>query len=912
VIISEEEYHLAHIGTLHKSGRYPWGSGGTENQRNKGFLDYVEDMHKQGLTDTEIAKGIDMTRQELQAKKALYKNEQKQSDIAEVERLAAKAMSNMAIATQMNRNESSIRALRQPGQLEKSQKLMSTVNMLQEQVDNKKMVDVGVGVEHHLLGVSRDKVDKALAILKEKGYTVVPVQVDQLGTDKKTNVRVLATPGTTYRDIKMNMDKIKPLTNYTDDDGLSWSGIVPPIAVHPDRVKVRYASSNPKENGADADGVVYVRRGVDDISLGVSHYSQVRIQVGPDHFLKGMAMYRDDLPAGVDLVFNTDKSDTGNKFDAMKPLKTDKNTGLVDPANPFGAVVRQLHVDDDPKKPLRSAMNIVNDEGQWEKWSRNLSSQMLSKQPHSLAKAQLDDAYDKKKLDLDEITALTNPAVRVKLLKSFADSADSSAVHLKAAALPRQSSHVILPIPSMKPTEIYAPKFNNGERVALIRYPHGGIFEIPELTVNNRNPEARKLLGFGPNAPKDAVGINAKVAERLSGADFDGDTVLVIPNGNRSITTSPPLARLIGFNPKDEYKAYDGMIPMTAHVKGTQMGNISNLITDMTIKGATQAELARAVRHSMVVIDAEKHNLDYKRSAKDHGIQQLKTKYQDAPGYGAATLISRARHRVDVPKYKPRAARDGGPIDKATGKLVFVPTNESYVRTKTNKRTGIVTETVKVNTQKSKALVETSDARTLLSGPDHQGTPIERVYADHSNRLKSLANVARREMVNTKPARISDSAKKAYAGEVKSLNAKLVIALMNAPLERQAQIIGNANFQARKAANTDMEPAELKKIKFMALETARTRTGAKKQRIDITPQEWQAIQAGAISNDKLNKILNNTDLTLIKQYATPKSSVLMTSSKKNKAAGMIARGYTQAEVASALGVSVSTLKTNLA
>lgn len=77
----------------------------------------------------------------------------------------------------------------------------------------------------------------------------------------------------------------------------------------------------------------------------------------------------------------------------------------------------------------------------------------------------------------------------------------------------------------------------------------------------------------------------------------------------------------------------------------TEMGKISNLITDMTLKGATQDELARAVRHSMVVIDAEKHKLDYKQSEQDNGISALRKKYQgtvDENGRyheGAATLI---------------------------------------------------------------------------------------------------------------------------------------------------------------------------------------------------------------------------------------------------------------------------------
>lgn len=67
---------------------------------------------------------------------------------------------------------------------------------------------------------------------------------------------------------------------------------------------------------------------------------------------------------------------------------------------------------------------------------------------------------------------------------------------------------------------MYAPNYKDGETVALIRYPHGGTFEIPILTVNNKQAEGKRVLG---NTPADAIGINSKVAGRLSGADFDGD-----------------------------------------------------------------------------------------------------------------------------------------------------------------------------------------------------------------------------------------------------------------------------------------------------------------------------------------------------------------------------------------------------
>ena len=229
-----------------------------------------------------------------------------------------------------------------------------------------------------------------------------------------------------------------------------------------------------------------------------------------------------------------------------------------------------------------------------------LPSQFLSKQPKYLVDKQLNLAISDKMAEFDEICSLTNPTVKKSLLSSFADSCDYDAVHLQAAALPRQKYQVILPITSMKDNEVYAPNYKNGETVALVRYPHGGTFEIPILTVNNKQAEARRVLG---NTPKDAIGINSKVAERLSGADFDGDTVMVIPcNSGKSkvkITSTPQLIK--DFDPKLEYGGKkEGTFKQMRDTQ-KEMGVISNLITDMTIKGATREELARAVRHSMVV-----------------------------------------------------------------------------------------------------------------------------------------------------------------------------------------------------------------------------------------------------------------------------------------------------------------------
>jgi DNA-binding CsgD family transcriptional regulator len=882
-VFSEEDY-LAHYGILRKSGRYPWGSGETQSQRNRDFLTMVDDLKKKGLSDTEISRGLGIeSTTAFRAAKSIAKNQQKADQIAQAQKLKDHGYSNVRIGEMMGINESSVRSLLAPGQADKTKVLNSTADMLKRQVDAKGYLDIGTGVEYHA-GVSRTKLDAAVAVLREQGYAVHKVQVDQLGTGNKTTIKVLAPPGTEYRDIAANKDKISSIAEYSNDGGRSFLGVQPPISVSSKRLAVRYA----EQGGTEADGVIFVRPGVEDLSLGRARYAQVRVAVDGTHYLKGMAIYKDDLPAGVDLMFNTNKSDTGNKLDALKPMKDD-------PENPFGSVVRQLtYPPGHPKADqLYSAMNIVNEEGDWDNWSRSFSTQMLSKQTPALARQQLGITYDSRKADLDEIRSLTNPAVRKKLLDAYADGADSAAVHLKAAAIPRTQNHVILPISSLKPSEIYAPNFNDGDRVALIRYPHGGIFEIPELTVNNRNRAAKNIIG---TQAKDAVGIHHTVAAKLSGADFDGDTVLVIPNNRGLIKSAPSLKDLEGFDPQRLYKLPDDAPKMSSRTKGMQMGLVSNLITDMTIKGASNEELARAVKHSMVVIDAEKHHLDYQRSARDNGIAALMKKYQGRSQGGAATLISRATSPVHV-----RARKRLPRIDPATGKKIWIETGESYV----DRRTG---KTV-FRTQESQKLKETDDARTLLS--EGGGTPMEMVYATHSNKLKALANEARRESASIRAQPRSPSAAVAYAPQVESLTAKLNLAMRNRPLERQAQVLANAVVQQKRAANPDMEAEEIKKLNGQALREARRRTGADKQQIKIEPDEWEAIQAGAITNNRLNDILDNADLDQVRQLAMPRTQLAMTPTNISRAKSMSDLGYTQAEIAEQLGVSVTTLKAAL-
>jgi len=890
---------LIHYGILRESGRYPWGSGENPHQRNKGFLDYVSKLEKDGLTPVEIAKGLDISTTQLRAAKSVAKNQQKAAQLTQIKEMRDKGMSNIAIGARLGLPESQVRALLKPTAQAKTARLQNTVDMLKSQVDKHDYLDIGTGVEHYV-GISRGQLLNAVAQMEEEGYKRQYVKVKQLGTGKDTTVMVLVKEDVPYSEIYRNSEKIGTIAVYSGDKGKTFNELQKPRNISSDRIEVRYGP----DGGAAMDGVIQVRRGVEDLQMGNAKYAQVRIAVDGTHYLKGMAMYADDLPDGVDIRFNTNKEDKGDKLKAMKPQKSDDET------NPFGTVIRQLPYTDSKGNTQISAMNIVNSEGVWGEWSKSISTQMLSKQPKALAEQQLAISLEAKQREFDEVMQLTNPSVKKRLLQGLADDLDSSAVHLKAAALPRQSTQVILPINSLKDNEVFAPNYRDGEKVVLVRYPHGGIFEIPELTVNNRNREARSVI----HQAKDAIGINSNVASRLSGADFDGDTVLVIPNNNGAIKTKPALEGLKNFDPQERYPYYDGMKVMSARTKQIQMGAVSNLITDMTIRKANDTELAAAVRHSMVVIDAEKHKLNWTQSAKDNGISALRKKYQeraDKDSPGASTLISRATSPMDVENRRAARVSEGGPIDPETGKLNWVPTGESYVvpahtRVTTTGKTVHIPEKTVVKTFKAAQLAETSDARTLSSGQ-----PIEEVYATYSNRLKSMANEARKEMLTIKPTPMSPTAKRTYAAEVDKFNADLRLAARNAPLERKAQLVANAIVKAKQDSNPDMDGDQLKKVRNLAQREARYRLGAQKVDIPISDRQWSAIQAGAVSPNILNQILERTDLDRVKELATPRVKQGMTPGMVARARSMMANGYTQSEIAAQLGISTSTLNAAL-
>ena len=942
-IIAEEirtvmdDDELMHYGMPRRSGRYPWGSGDDPYQHNNDFYNRVQEMKKNGMSEHDIAASLGIVNDKgepsstlLRRDMTIAKEERRIYQVETAKRLRDKeGMGPTAIGKEMGLNESTVRSLLDAGSEAKMYQSRETADFIRKMIDEKGMIDVGTGVEKEL-GISKEMLEVALRRLNNEGYPIYKGGVPQVtNPGQQTNQRVICPKGTEHKEI-YNFDKIHPLN---EDQYISRDGgktfekkFTYPASMDSKRLAIRYD----EDGGTMKDGIIELRRGVDDLSLGNSRYAQVRILVDGTHYLKGMAVYSDNMPDGVDVVFNTNKKKGTPMTSVLKEIKDD-------PDNPFGSLIKDANQGGQywytDKKTGEKKLGLINkraDEGDWNDWADALPSQFLSKQALPMVKKQLDIAKSDKYAEFDEIKSLTNPTVKKHLLQKFADECDSAAVHLKAAALPGQKYHVIIPINSLKENEIYAPNYENGTKLALIRYPHGGTFEIPILTVNNKHAPARKLLG---DDVVDAVGITSKVAERLSGADFDGDTVMCIPThdkaGKVKISNRPPLADLDGFDPKLAY-GYDKKTVdkdgtehyyrngrefkhMTKRGLQTQMGVISNLITDMTLDGgATDSELAAAVKHSMVIIDSYKHHLDYKESEIANNISALHKKYQGKASGGAGTIVSRAKgqdsvvKRQGTPKVNEKGKEWYDP-SKPEGSLIYKDADDAhYTYKKVNKKTGEVTTETGTRMQKTTKMANTDDAYTLVSAARN---PKELAYADYANSMKALANQARLEMVHTGKIEYSSTAKNTYKKEVDSLMVKLNQAQLNTTRERAAQRMANAEIQAKQKANPNMDKSEIKKASQQALSKYRDALGSISRRdrnIDITDKEWEAIQAGAISENKLKQILDNTDVAKLRERATPRSTKSLSTSQINRIRAMSST-YTLEQIASKFNVSPSTI-----
>lgn len=872
-----EEAYLEHQGTPHQgsiphSGRYSWGSGENSYQRATSWSDKVAKYRKTGLTDTQIATKLGITTSEFRARNTIANQTIRLKNQSMIMELHEKGLGPTEISRRTGIPESSVRMNLNEQVRHNVNRMESVKNDLKELIKENPYLDVGLGSAQQL-GIKENTLKRAVQQLEAEGYHMHKVYVKNATNDDHWVEMKVLTKESNPDIVREHKHEIVPPNLYKAGDGTTKLGLRPIEHIDWKRVSIRYD----EQGGTDKDGVMELRPGVKDLDLGGSRYAQVRIGVGGTHYLKGMAVYGDpkDFPKGVDVIFNTNKKQGTPKESVLKKLKDD-------PDNPFGAQIKA--------NGQKGAINKVNEEGDWGTWSKTLSSQFVSKQPPALVKGRIQTTYDKLQKEFNEINSLTNPVIKKALMQDFADGLTTKRHNLKLTGFDRMKGQVILPLSGIKANEIYAPNFKNGEKVVLVRYPHGGIFELPELTVNNKLEKGPAKFMKGA---KDAVGIDSSVASKLSGADFDGDTVMVIPNNKNGIKTSRSLKELKNFDTNKYYSTDPKVLKRDSKgnwpEKQRKMGEVSNLITDMTLKGASQSEIARAVKHSMVVIDAEKHNLDYKRSERENDIPSLKKKYQEHYDVisgkiknGASTLISRSKTEHRTLEYWEKA--------RTPEELAANPKLKPTIKKSKTVSTDHVVEMVK-------------DAKTLGSG-----TPIENMYGDYINALGKMRAKANKVVETTPNMTMNKEAKLQYKSQVESLQNKLNLALSNSPRERQAQLIANKVIAEKRDPN--MQKDQLKKLKQQAIAAARVRTGADgaSSRITIEPDEWKAIQSGAVSTKMLTDIIRFSDSDRLKQLATPKKEDTISLSTANRAKGMLKNGRTYAEVAEALGVSVSTVQ----
>lgn len=980
------EDSLAHVGTDHLhpgkytgtgSGRHPFGSGDNPHQHDLDLYYELTKLRNSGYSDDDIAKVWNMNTNEFRKQRTLSTSAYKMYRYEEAKILFEKGSSNIDIANKLNCTEGTVRNMRKQydaGVEVKETKLGATKTLLKGELakyENKEpvsIIDVGDGSERYI-GVSQVMKDNALEALKREGYVLHTIQVAQVNNFKnKTTVKILAKVNADWDSLDTkyttglnpdnedemkrmvaryayaHLDEIHPISDtlVIKDDSAVVKTIKPPVSVDSNRIKVAYADDPVDgETNLAREGTMVLRPSAADLTMtnydanNITHYAQVRIGVDGTHYLKGMAMLgnESDFPDGVDIIFYTKKSSSVPKMDVFKRMKTiydDDGNKIIDPENPFGAAIKangqRTYLDADGNE-RQSCVNILKEEGDWNEYSKSLAAQFLSKQSLPLIKDRLNASMDDVKDQLDQISKIENPAVRKKFLEEFADNCDTHAHELDAAAVSGQLTQVLLPIPSVPSGQIYAPNFKDGDKVALIRYPHAGIFEIPYLTVNNKIPGAVAALG----KCKDAVGVNKETLDQLSGADTDGDTAVIIPESSLAPGTRvdhmPYLEGLVGYDPQEDVPYVEGVTrknpewdgigkegkTMTKRERGQQMGYTTNLIMDMTAQGCEVDDLTRAVKHSMVVVDAYKHGLDWRASEEKYGITELKMKYQGSRRGGGSTIFTRAGGGARVNDFKlgqyqidENGKKHLVTIDSKTGEPLYRDTGETYIDKK-----GVERNSTTEITKMAKAWREGKDAFSLVS---EWRTDKEVAYAEYSNAMHQLANNTRLIVNNMEGQAQNKEARQQYQAEIASINEKLITAQMNAPRERLAQMqatsVINAKLRANPAIREDEE--ELKKLKKFQLNQARARTGAsgKETRIHLTAKEYEAINAGAIGSTTLDKVLAKCDSETLRELAMPKTEATTLNDAQIARLKMAYNGgqnVTQAQLAEQFGISVSTV-----
>lgn len=837
-----------------------------------------------------------------------------------------------------------------------------------------------------------------------------PEFVAEYGVSGKMNVKgevVTAEQNALSKYAYSHLDEIQPVTSTIceNEDGVEVArALEKPKQINIDRVMIAdpldptpsgiFDPTTGKEYtmgevNAAKDGTMILRPSAKDLTMTdegntkITHYAQVRIACtdgkGIDRYCKGMAMYgnEEDFPDGVDIIFYTNpgKVSADGKVYAESVLKKQKKEEM----NPFGADLKasgQRHYIDSDGNEQLSAVNILREEGDWGNYSLSLPSQFLAKQNVPLVKEQLKATVQEKKDYIDTLSKISDPQVRNKLLEDFADSLDSQAIHLNAAGVSEQRTQVILPCTSLRGTEynedgsvkrygeVYAPGYGDGQKVAIIRYPHANICELPILIVNNNNEEGRRTIGFG----KDAIGLPKSALEQLSGADTDGDTGTVIPvsmlnNKGLTVDSKAYFKELVGFDAESTWPYVEGVTQkskkwngidkegktMTKAERGQEMGLVTNLIMDMSTLGdaVSHDEHVRAIKYSMVAIDAYKHNIDWRQAKEDLNITGLYSKYSSTSRGGGMTLFTRAKSmKQDVPEYKEGAyvtdSKTGKTkkllIDPETGEKLFTYTNGTHSKKvgETEDGKGIYDDSVrepnKVSVEKLRyAWMQGKGAASLAS--DNPSTK-EQMYVEYSDTLHALANSVRRmlsddsyHVIDSDGKTIKKVDSKTYREKAKqnateedadiiaSLRAKLEVAKRNAPKERLAQVYANAAIKARLESNPSIKDDDdaLKKLKNAELASARTRTGAngKGTRVVIDKREYEAINSGKVPKTLVADVLKKSDSESLSKCVSNASGTrqVLTASQiaRIKAWAASDSRSTPYQMAKSLGVSVSTI-----
>ena len=190
---------------------------------------------------------------------------------------------------------------------------------------------------------------------------------------------------------------------------------------------------------------------------------------------------------------------------------------------------------------------------------------------------------------------------------------------------------------------------------------------------------------------------------------------------------------------------------------------------------------------------------------------------------------------------------------------------------------------------------------------------MELVYADYANSMKAMGNQARLEYTRTGKIAYDKNAKRIYDTEITELLGKLRNAELNTVRERAAQRMANVAVKEKQdklaESGEKMAAKDAKKAGQQALTRSRNAVGSISRRdrnIQITDREWEAIQAGAISESILKRILDNSDPASLRQRAMPKATNTLSDAKIGRIKAM-SSSYTIKQIADKLGLSTSTV-----